>query len=100
MVLGSTDLIGKIYADIERLFNAKNKAELIDFKEQYAQTLFALSGCSARTMNEAVNVSATKLDHYINIIDVKASGSHVCGYQDAIRSRSPEAAQGLLSLAL
>jgi len=54
-------------------------------KEQNIKAFFANTSCAAGAMHETVNVTASTLDYYINIIYVEATSSHICCNKDLLR---------------
>lgn len=93
-------LIGKVNGDMELPLNIEYETKLIHFKEQYTHAILSLPGRSTRTMYETVYLSAAHLYYDINIVNVKASCSHIGGDQNAPGARFSKFIESIFSLTL
>jgi hypothetical protein len=86
--------------DVKLILKIKNEFEIFRLKEENICSGLADSAGAAGPMNKAIDVAASTLDNYIDIINVESSSSDIGRYKDCLRARVSVTVQSVLSLSL
>jgi hypothetical protein len=62
------------------IFEIEHELEIFLLEEQNIEAVLADSACTTRAMHETINVSATTLNHNVDVINVQATGGYIGGY--------------------
>lgn len=64
--------------NVELRLQIKHELKVILIEKEDVQAILSNATSSPRAMYETIDVSAATLNYYINVIDVQATGSHIC----------------------
>lgn len=85
---------------IELLLKVEHELELVRLEEQDVEPALTDTASPTRAMHETVDVTAAALHDHVDVINVEASSSYICGDQDGFRVRITIAVQADLPLVL
>jgi hypothetical protein len=71
--------------DVQLIFKFKHELKFVSLEKQDVTSILSNTTCSSRTMHKAVYVSATALDHNINVIDVQTSSCDIRSHKNIPR---------------
>ena len=84
------EAVGVLNFGLEAFFNGSDKAEIAPLAEDNVPAFFASSARATSPVDKRVNVAALVVDHNVDIVDVKTSGSDIGCHQNSPSAGPPE----------